>query len=70
MIERKPDYIIFQDGKMQAFASHLDYREGQEDFKLNVRVTKGHLECGEHIMDITREYDVVADNTIGRIGKN
>lgn len=69
-MKEKPDYIIFQDGKMQAFASHIDYKENQEDFKLNVRVTKGSLQCGEHVMDIMREYNIVADGVIGRIGKS
>lgn len=54
--------VLFQDGKLKAFGTITEYNEVDGKFKTNIKVDKGSLLCGEHVMQICREYDVPIDN--------
>ena len=53
---------LFQDGKLMAFGHLNGYSEEDGEFKTNVIIEKGTLNCGEQLMQICREYDVMTDN--------
>lgn len=57
------DYLIFQDGKMKAFGTPIYYQEMEDscEYKLNVVVTKGTLDEGEHFVNVTRPFDIFFD---------
>lgn len=74
MTERdtKCDYLIFQDGKMKAFGEPTYQQEMTDscEYQLNVVITKGTLDEGEHFINVTRPFDAFFDGAIERTGKN